>query len=66
VSGKNGGLELLEGRALQARPAFVIFKPLRSLVPMARQPRLQLGALAVGLLAFRGRYANIDASAYAR
>jgi hypothetical protein len=66
LSGKDGRLQFLESVTLKACAALLILKPLRVFMPVTLQPRFQLGALAVGLLAFGGRYADIDAGAHAK
>jgi len=40
LSGKNGGLQLLERFPLYGRPAFVILKPLHRFVPVTLEPGL--------------------------
>jgi hypothetical protein len=40
LSGKNGGLQLLERFPLYGGPAFMILKPLHRFVPVTLEPRL--------------------------
>lgn len=62
---ENSRLQFLESRALQMLSRFAVFEPMDSFVPVPFEPRLQLGALAIGLLAFRGGYADINAGGHA-
>jgi hypothetical protein len=65
LSGKDRSLQFLEDVPLQGRGALAVLEPLHSFVPLALHPDLQLGALAVGLLASGGRYADTDVHAHA-
>jgi hypothetical protein len=66
LTGKDGGLQFWKRFALEVRCAVAVFEPLDGFLPVAFQPCLKLGSLAVGLLAFRGRYADIDGGGQAK
>jgi len=61
LSCKDVSLQSLKGFTLKGCSALPVLKPLHSFLPVTLEPRFEFRALAVGLLAFRRRYADIPA-----